>query len=83
MTTPVLTQEELQQIQQVRKQMVETASALGEVSYQEILVNLEKERLTEIVKTLRESERKLLDEFGKKYGDGVINLETGEIQSKP
>lgn len=83
MSNLTLTQEELQEIQQVRKQMVETASALGEVSYQEILINLEKERITGTIKILRDSERKLLDEFGKKYGDGVINLETGEIQAKP
>lgn len=81
MSNPVLAQEELQQIQQVRRQMVETASALGEIGYQEVLINLEKQRLTEVVRGLREAERKLLDEFGKKYGDGIINLETGEIQS--
>lgn len=83
MTNPKLSQEELQQIQEVRKQMVQIASALGEISYQETILSLEKEKLVEGVKASREKERSLLDEFGKKYGDGVINLETGEIQVKP
>lgn len=83
MSNPVITQEELQQIQQVRRQVVEVASALGEISYQEVLINLEKQKLTEVVKNLREAERKLLEEFGKKYGDGIVNLETGEIELKP
>lgn len=82
MSNQVLSQEELQQIQDTRKQMVELASALGELAYQETVLSIEKQKLTENVKTLREKERVLLDEFGKKYGDGIINLETGEIQSK-
>ena len=83
MSNPMMTQEELQQIQEVRKQMLQVASALGELSYQETILNLEKEKFVENVKSLREKERNLLSEFGKKYGDGVINLETGEIQVKP
>jgi hypothetical protein len=83
MSNLVLPQEELQQIKEVRKQMLELASVLGELSYQEVILSIEKAKLTEAVKNVREKERSLLDEFGKKYGDGVIDLETGEIQSKP
>jgi hypothetical protein len=83
MPNSVLSQEELQQIKEVRKQMLELASALGELSYQEVIVSIEKSKFTEAVKNVREKERSLLDEFGKKYGDGIIDLETGEIQSKP
>ena len=83
MSNPALSQEELQQIQEVRKQMVELASTLGELAYQETILSIEKGKLTEAVKAIREKERVLLDEFGKKYGDGIINLETGEIQPRP
>ena len=83
MSNSVLPQEELQQIKEVRKQMLELASMLGELSYQEVILSIEKSKLTEAVKNVREKERLLLDEFGKKYGDGVIDLETGEIQSRP
>ena len=83
MSNPALSQEELQQIQQVRKQMVELASTLGEIAFQEAVISIEKQKLTEAVKNAREKERLLLDEFGKKYGDGIINLETGEIESRP
>jgi len=77
-----LTQEELQQIQDIRKQALEVASALGELGYQQVLIDLDKAGLTEAVKDLKQKERALLDEFNKKYGDGVINLETGEIQPR-
>jgi len=83
MSNPALSQEELQQIQQVRKQMVELASTLGELAFQETIITIEKQKLTEAVKNAREQEKNLLSEFGKKYGDGVINLETGEIESRP
>jgi hypothetical protein len=83
MSNPALSQEELQQIQQVRKQMVELASTLGELAFQETVITIEKQKLTEAVKNTREQEKNLLNEFGKKYGDGVINLETGEIESRP
>lgn len=83
MPNSVLSQEELQQVKEIRKQTLELVSALGELSYQEVLVSIEKSKLTEAVKNVREKERLLLDEFGKKYGDGVIDLETGEIQSRP
>ena len=83
MSNPTLSQEELQQIQQVRKQMVEIATTLGEIAFQEAVISIEKQKLTEAVKNAREKERLLLDEFGKKYGDGIINLETGEIESRP
>jgi|688.fasta_scaffold1016307_1 hypothetical protein len=83
MSNPALSQEELQQIQQVRKQMVELASTLGELAFQETVITIEKQKLTEAVKNTREQEKNLLNEFGKKYGDGVINLETGEIELRP
>lgn len=83
MSNSVLLQEELQQIKEVRKQMMELASALGELGYQEAVLGIEKNKLVEAVKNVREKERSLLDQFGKKYGDGIIDLETGEIQSRP
>ena len=82
MSNPTLSAEELQQVQEMRKQLLEIISALGELSYQETVISLEKQKLTELVKNIREKERVILEEFGKKYGDGVINLETGEIQAK-
>ena len=78
----VLTAEELQQLQEIRKQVLELASALGELGYQQVLLDLDKEKLTESIKELKQKERILFDDFGKKYGDGVVNLDTGEVQSK-
>ena len=78
-----LTQEELQQLKDIRNQVLQLASTLGEISYQEVLLNMDKTKITEAIKETRTKEQALFAEFGKKYGDGVINLETGEIQVKP
>ena len=77
-----LTQEELQQIQDIRKQALELASALGELGYQQVLIDLDKANLVESVKQVKQQERTLLEELNNKYGDGVINLETGEVQPR-
>lgn len=75
-----LTKDELQQLEDFRKQAMDYAAILGELSYQEVLLSLDKVKLTDAIRELKEKERVLLDELGKKYGNGSINLETGEIQ---
>lgn len=74
-----VTPEELQQLQDVRKAVYETISAIGELNYRKTLIDLELEAVKEAVKKNATQERELLSAFGKKYGDGSINPETGEI----
>jgi hypothetical protein len=74
-----LTAEELQQFQTVRNSIFETISILGELNYRKTLLEVELEALKGIIKDNTTKERALLNEFGKKYGDGSINTETGEI----
>jgi hypothetical protein len=74
-----VTPEELKELQDIRKAVFETISISGDLNYRKTLIDLELESLKEIIKTNAIKEKELLTAFGKKYGDGSINPETGEI----
>lgn len=75
-----VTPEELKDLQDVRKAVYETISIIGDLNYRKTLIDLELEAIKETVKQNATKERELLNAFGKKYGDGSINPETGEIK---
>ena len=75
-----VTPEELKELQDIRKAIYETISILGDLNYRKTLINLELEGIKVAVKENATKERELLSSFGKKYGDGSINPETGEIK---
>jgi hypothetical protein len=75
-----VTPEELKELQDVIKAVYETISILGDLNYRKTLINLELEGLKVVIKENATKERELLSSFGKKYGDGSINPETGEIK---
>jgi hypothetical protein len=74
-----LTPEELKQFQDLRNGIYETISILGDLNYRKTLLDLELDGLKDTIKQNALKERDLLKEFGKKYGDGSINSQTGEI----
>ena len=74
-----LTAEELHQFQTIRNGIFETISILGELNYRKTLLEVELDNLKETIKANAAKEKALLNEFGKKYGDGSINTETGVI----
>lgn len=82
MEQKTLTQEELQQLKDIRNQVLQLASTLGEISYQEVLLSMDRTKITDSIKEIRLKEQALFTEFGKKYGDGVVNIETGVIEAK-
>jgi hypothetical protein len=75
-----LTPEELKRFQDLRNDIYETISILGDLNYRKTLLDLELDGLKETIKQNALKERELLKEFGKNYGDGSINPETGEIK---
>lgn len=79
MSKQLLTQEELQKLKEIKQQVISVASALGEIEYQKVILQIEHERLSTEVKKIKDAEQVILREFGQKYGDGIINLETGEV----
>jgi len=74
-----LTPEELQQFQDIRNNVFETISILGDLNYRKTLIDFEIQALNEVIKQNAIKEKTLLRGFGQKYGDGSINGDTGEI----
>ena len=78
-----LTPEELQDFQAFRQEANRLASVLGELHYQKTLIDLELEGVKEGIKGNTLAQQAQLKEFGTKYGDGSINVSTGEITVIP
>lgn len=86
-TTAKLTQEELNEIKKLQQFYNQIIFDLGRTEAQ--LINLqnqidlavnEKDKLVKDLKTLEEKEIQLSKDLQNKYGQGVINIETGEIK---
>jgi hypothetical protein len=69
-----LTTEELDEVKKIRSSYNDLAISLGELE-------LEKARLLEFRKTLSDRELAIAKTLQDKYGEGSINLETGEVNS--
>ena len=74
-----LTPEELKDFQSFRFEANRHASILGELHYQRTLVDLELDNLKQAIKENAKKQQLNLKALGEKYGDGSINIETGEI----
>lgn len=75
-----ITEDELKRIEILKKDSLEIASALGELQYQKISIDLFIEEQKEKIKDLKKEEAKLFQELRDKYGNVNINIETGEFQ---
>jgi hypothetical protein len=75
-----LTDTELQLVQLIKRDALEVASILGELSYQKMTIDLLIDEEKKKVKDIKEREAKILDELKEKYGNVSINIETGEFQ---
>lgn len=83
-----LTQEELQQIKDLQQKYDQTIFELGSLEAQIIALttqieklNEEKRGLTSDLNTLGKQESELIKSLQEKYGQGSINIETGEVTS--
>jgi hypothetical protein len=74
-----ITETELQRIQLIKRDALEIASALGELSYQKITIELLIEEQKKKIKAIKEEEEKVLAELKDKYGSVSINIETGDF----
>jgi hypothetical protein len=68
-----LTQEELQQIKDIREQYNNVVTALGELE-------LQKQNVLARYNNVLNQEQTLAKTLSEKYGDGVIDINTGEIK---
>ena len=81
MEKKVLTPEELQSLKDLNEKQINLISALGQIEYQTILLNKQKENLKNQIEIIESENVKLGKILTEKYGDGSLNLETGEITS--
>ncbi len=75
-----LTDTELQLVQLIKRDALEVASTLGELSYQRMTIDLLIDEEKKKIKDIKDREAKILDELKEKYGNFYINIETGEFQ---
>jgi len=74
-----LTQEELNEFRGYRQETNKLAGVLGELHFQKTLIDLELDKVKAAVQATVSAQQKQLKDLGVKYGDGSINIETGEI----
>ena len=74
-----LTQEELKTVGELNSQRADLISKFGAIEFQIQTLELEKDKLTENLTTLNNKSISLGEELQKKYGEGNINIETGEF----
>jgi oligoribonuclease NrnB/cAMP/cGMP phosphodiesterase (DHH superfamily) len=81
-----LTQEEIQQIKELQTRYNQTILEIGAAEAQLIVFQENIEKLTEAkkglvsdLKTIEQKESELVKSLQEKYGQGNINIETGEI----
>jgi len=79
METKVLTQEELTQLKSLREQQNTLLMNLGSIEYRMSLLEQNKSELKNQVLELEKMNNELGAQLTEKYGNGTLNLETGEI----
>ena len=80
MANEKLTQEELQRIQQLQNQSQAIVNELGTIEVSRMNLDARYNAAKDALNALREAEQGLAKELQEKYGDGTINLDTGEIE---
>jgi hypothetical protein len=81
MTTKVLTQEEISQLNFLEQERSELIFKFGQLEFQIQQINLEKENLKNQMLNLRQTELNLAQTLQNKYGEGTIDLAKGEFIS--
>ena len=81
MTTQVLTQEELTQVQSLQSKRDQLTIDFGFIELQIQELELQKESLIEQLSQLKSKEIQVGKEFQDKYGEGSINIAKGEFTS--
>jgi hypothetical protein len=77
-----ITDQEFQELQDIRNEAVEIATILGELTYQDISNKLQIEKQTNRIRAIKTKETVFFDSLRELYGDVVINIETGELTSQ-
>lgn len=74
-----ITEEEKTKLSELRQREEKIVIGLGQIEYQIQSLELDKDSLTEQLSQLRQDQMTLGKELTEKYGDGNVNIETGEF----
>jgi hypothetical protein len=74
-----LEKKELDQIKEFQQTELNLVDQLGSIEYQLQTLQLQKDNLRQNIVTLQEQSQKFGQNLQEKYGDGNINIETGEF----
>jgi predicted nuclease with TOPRIM domain len=74
-----LTEEELNQLREFQTKNNEILNTLGQIEVQKAILEGNSTSLLSEMADLREKQNKMSKELQEKYGDGNINLDTGEF----
>ncbi len=77
-----ITNEELNTLQSIRKSAIEIATTLGEIGYQKMILDIQSEEQKQKIKDIKHKEAIFFEELRKKYGEIVLDIETGKITPK-
>lgn len=74
-----VTDEELKAISEIRQEISQIVYTLGELEYQQVILETSKEDIKNKIKESRIKEARLFNDLRTKYGNVNINIETGEF----
>jgi arsenate reductase-like glutaredoxin family protein len=74
-----ITKDELDKIKKIQDDKFEIILRLGQLESNQIILDNEKLQLKEAFNVILHNEDVLLQQLSNNYGDGELNLETGEI----
>jgi len=74
-----LTQEELEQLQEIQQQNQALALEFGNLELTKIQIENRYDELVEFHTQLKDKEKEIGKELSEKYGNGTIDLEKGEF----
>ena len=74
-----LTETELKELKSLQEQEGNIVANLGEIEYQIMVLNSRKEQLNEEIFTNRKKGEIFAQKLQDKYGEGNINVQTGEF----
>lgn len=72
-------EELLQQVKQIRTAAIQITNTLGDLTIDENNIKLQKEELLRSYSQLILDEKNLLESINKEYGEGNLDLTTGEF----
>lgn len=74
-----LTDEEFEELQDIRKNVTEIASILGDLNYQKLALDIMIDEQRSKVTDVKRREAVLFEKIRNSYGNVTVNLETGEV----